>query len=146
MLLPSVIFAKTTLYKYAINLESSKKKNSLSLNLKLPNKYKLYQVKVSLGKNKSFYRLRIGFFKSKKAAEKVARKFKSKYPKLWVDRLHKEDRKTLVAWLATKKVSGKRKEKLKGSSNKEKQAKKLMARAKVAMQERKYRLAVGLYS
>ena len=148
MIFPSIMYAKTTLYKYAINLESYKKTKDLPINISIPKKYKIYQVEVSLGKNKSFYRLRVGFFKSKKVAEKAARKLKSKYPKLWVDRLQKEDRKILVKWSATKNntfLSGKRKVIVKGSLDKEKQAKKLMARAKSAMQEQKYRLAVGLY-
>ena len=79
LFLPNIIMAKTALYKYAINLESSKKKsNSLpSLEkLNISKKYKIFQTEVSLGKNNSFYRLRIGFFKSKKSANRVARKLK----------------------------------------------------------------------
>ncbi|MCK5724238.1 MAG: SPOR domain-containing protein, partial [Gammaproteobacteria bacterium] len=89
--------------KYAINLESSQKKAAISINLKdfnVSDKYKVYQTEISLGRNKSFYRLRIGFFKSKKEAARIAQKFKSKYSKLWVDRLHKQDREILVAWLS----------------------------------------------
>ena len=105
---PGILLAETALYKFAINLESSQKKSEISINLKdfnIADDYKVYQTKVSLGRNKSFYRLRIGFFKSKKEAARVARKFKSKYSKLWVDRLHKQDREILVAWLSDRKVT-----------------------------------------
>ena len=153
---PGILLAETTLYKYAINLESSQKKTSISISLKdfkVSDKYKLYQTEVSLGRNKSFYRLRIGFFKSRKDATRVARKFKSKYSKLWVDRLHKEDRKILVSWLAERRNVQSTEEpenvvnkQVSNSGDKEKQAEKLMARAKSAMQEKKYRLAAGLYT
>ncbi|HFD32767.1 MAG TPA: hypothetical protein ENJ28_08705 [Gammaproteobacteria bacterium] len=151
-----ILLAETSLYKYAINLESNKKKIESPINLKdfkINSKYKLYQSRVSLGRNRSFYRLRIGFFKSKKEANRVARKFKSKYSKLWVDSIQKEDRKTLVAWLASGKISrvkNKNTNSKKGitrkPSNKEKKAKKLMSRANLAMKNKKYRLAVGLYT
>lgn len=152
---PGILLAKTTLYKYAINLESSQKKTAVSLNLKdfnIADDYKVYQTKVSLGRNKSFYRLRIGFFKSKKEAARVARKFKSKYSKLWVDRLHKQDREILVAWLSDRKVApsinttaNKLTKTIGKPADKEKAAKKLMARANKAMKDEKYRLAAGLY-
>ena len=160
-LFPGILLAKTTLYKYAINLESSQKKTEVSVNLKdfnVSGNYKVYQTEVSLGRNKSFHRLRIGFFKSKKEAARVARKFKSKYSKLWIDRLHKQDRKILVAWLASNKVvqpikrvktkvtSSKPVSRSKPSANKEKKAKKLMARANKAMKDKKYRLAAGIYT
>lgn len=153
---PGILFAETTLYKFAINLESSQKKNTVSIRLKdfnTTDKYKIYQTEVSLGRNKSFYRLRVGFFKSKKEASRIARKFKSKYSKLWVDRLHKQDREVLVSWLADNKAeqSDDIKEKLptikiSRSGSKEKAAKKLMARANKAMKDQKYRLAAGLYT
>jgi len=153
---PGVLLAETTLYKYAINLESSQKKTAISINLKdfnVADKYKIYQTEVSLGRGKSFYRLRIGFFKSRKDAARVAKKFKSKYSKLWVDKLQKQDRTILVAWLANKKEDKPTvkpvnvvADKIDNSGDKEKQAKTLMARAKTAMQEKKYRLAAGLYT
>ena len=158
---PGILLAKTTLYKYAINLESSQKKTAVSVNLKdfnVSGNYKVYQTEVSLGRNKSFHRLRLGFFKSKKEAARVAKKFKSKYSKLWIDRLHKQDRKVLVAWLSSNKVvqpikrvktkitSSKPISRSKPSANKEKKAKKLMARANKAMKDKKYRLAAGLYT
>lgn len=153
---PGVLLAETTLYKYAINLESSQKKTAISINLKdfnVADKYKIYQTEVSLGRGKSFYRLRIGFFKSRKDAAHVAKKFKSKYSKLWVDKLQKQDRTILVAWLANKKEdklvvkpANVVADKVDDSGDKEKQAKTLMARAKTAMQEKQYRLAAGLYT
>lgn len=156
LFLPNIILAKTTLYKYAINLESSRNKPESLPDLKkfnISNKYKVFHTEVSLGKNKSFYRLRIGFFKSKKDAAHIARKLKSKYSKLWVDRLHKQDRIVLEAWLAKikpEKSSGTAEAAtdvlLSSTVNKEQKAKKLMARAKDAMQEKKYRLAAGLYT
>ena len=93
--------AETVLYKYAINLESYQKKSEVLISLKdfnVDERYKIYQSEVKLGRGKVFYRLRLGFFRSKKEANKVALKFKSKYSKLWVDRLHKQDRKTLDSW------------------------------------------------
>ena len=66
--IPDILFAETNLYKYAINLESSEVKPVISLNLKdfnVTNNYRVYHAEVSLGRNKSFYRLRVGFFKSK---------------------------------------------------------------------------------
>lgn len=162
-ILPGTLLAKNVLYKYAINLESSQKKSKVNINLKkfkISNKYKVYQTEVSLGQNKSFYRLRLGFFKSKKEANRVAKKFKSKYSKLWVDRLHKKDRKILVAWLSSNKSDTlKKTRKIKrfnkskkfnktvaSSPRKEKEAKALMARANKAMKDKKYRLAAGLYT
>ncbi len=161
---PSVLLAETALYKYAINLESSQKKTAISINLKdfnVSDKYKVYQTEISLGRNKSFYRLRIGFFKSKKEAARIAKKFKSKYSKLWVDRLHKQDREILVAWLSERKVApsinttvapsinaiANQSTKMVGKpADKEKLAKNLMARANKAMKDQKYRLAAGLYT
>lgn len=151
---PGVLLAETVLYKYAINLESTQKKSPISIKLKefnVSNKYKIYQTQVSLGRNKSFYRLRVGFFKSKKEAIRVARKFKSKFSKLWVDRLHKQDRKTLITWLAARKnnkVDKNRsaKKRVINPANKEKLAKKLMLRAEQAMKDKRYRLAAGLYA
>ena len=154
---PGVLLAaETALYKYAINLESSQKKTAISINLKdfnVAGKYKIYQTEVNLGRGKSFYRLRIGFFKSRKDAARVAKKFKSKYSKLWVDKLQKQDRKILVSWQANKKEDKSTvkpakvvADKIDKSGNKEKQAKTLMARAKTAMQEKQYRLAAGLYT
>ena len=146
---PGTLMAKPEIYKYAINLESSEKKSSTSLDLnkyKLKQQYKLFQSKVNLGRNKSFYRLRIGFFKSKKEAARVSRKFKSKYPKLWIDKINKQDRKILVSWLASnKKPSKKQSVTTNNFASKEKKAKRLMVRAKNAMMNKKYRLAVGLY-
>ena len=154
--MPGILLAETALYKYAINLESSENKSAVFLKLKkykLADDYKVYQTKVDLGRNKSFYRLRIGFFKSKKTANRIAKKFKSKFPKLWVDKIHKQDRVFLVKWLATRKVD-KVKRKSKNKTNKrilrsgdeEKIAKTLMLRAEQAMKDKKYRLAVGLYN
>lgn len=155
--IPNVLNAETLLYKYVINLESSQQKPGKLISLKsfdVSDKHEVYLTKVELGKNKSFYRLRVGFFKSRKAASRIAKKFSRTYSKLWVDRLQKQDRKTLEKWLAQhknddliiepEKETG---EVEQGSSNKkEKKAKKLMARAKNAMQEKKYRLAAGLYT
>lgn len=146
--LPGILLAETTLYKYAINLESSKKKSAISIKLKdfnVAGNYKIYQTEVSLGRNNSFYRLRLGFFSSKIEANRVARKLKSKYSKLWVDRLHKQDRKILMTWLASdnKKES---KKIITNPADKEKSAQKLMLRAEQAMKDKKYRLAVGLYT
>ena len=161
---PGVLLAETALYKYAINLESSQKKTAISINLKdfnVSDKYKVYQTEISLGRSKSFYRLRIGFFKSKKEAARIAQKFKSKYSKLWVDRLHKQDREILVAWLSQRKVApsvnttvapsintiANQSTKVVGKpADKEKLAKTLMARANNAMKDEKYRLAAGLYT
>ena len=156
LFLPGVLLAETALYKYAINLESSQNKSAISFNLKdfkISDNYKIYQTKVDLGRNKSFYRLRIGFFKSKKEANLIARKFKSKFPKLWVDKLHKQDRAFLVKWLASRKVvnlkskiKNKANKRIPNSGGKEKTAKSLMLRAEQAMKDKKYRLAVGLYN
>lgn len=154
--LPSVLQAETVWYKYAINLESSQNKTAISFNLKdfkITDDYKIYQTEVDLGRNKSFYRLRIGFFKSKKEANLIARKFKSKFPKLWVDKLHKQDREFLVKWLASRKVvnhkskiKNKANKRISSSGDKEKTAKSIMLRAEQAMKNEKYRLAVGLYT
>ncbi len=155
LLFPGMLLAKTTLYKYAVSLESSQKEILSSINsndLKLSNKYKVYQTKVRLGKNKSLYRLRVGFFKSKKEANRIVRKLKFKYPKLWIDNIRKEDRKVMLSWLASVKETGKnsrnskRNVSVKQSLTKEKKAKKLMARANLAMKNKKYRLAAGLYT
>ena len=155
---PSILLAATNsgLYKYAINLQSSEKKTAILLDLKkfnLDTNYKVYQTQVSLGRNKSFYRLRVGFFQSKKDAARIARKFKSKYPKLWVDRLHKQDRKVLLAWVKenktispTEEIVNPKEKNLGKDIKKDKSAKKLMARAKKAMKDKKYRLAAGLYT
>ena len=146
LFLPNITAAKTTLYKYAINLESSKNKSESLPSLKefnISDEYKVFFTKVSLGKNKSFYRLRIGFFKSRKQAARIARKLKSKYSKLWVDNLRKEDRVILEAWLVEHKP--KKTHDITESDNEQK-AIKLMLRAKNAMQEKKYRLAIGLYT
>ena len=155
LLLPGMLLAKTTLYKYAVSLESSQKEILSSINpndFKLSKKYRIYQTKVRLGKNKSLYRLRVGFFKSKKEANRIVRKLKFKFPKLWIDNIRKEDRKVMLRWLASVKKKGKnsrnseRKVSVKKSSTKEKKAKKLMARANLAMKNKKYRLAAGLYT
>lgn len=155
LLIPQLLVAETTLgalYKYAINLESSEnKKEQLKKlkNLSLVNDYKVYQSEVSLGRRKSFYRLRVGFFKTKKEASLIAENFKSKYPKLWVDRVHKKDQKKLRNWL----LSSKRKKLARSSTkqennsiNKEEKARRSMARAKKAMIDKKYRLAAGIYA
>lgn len=156
---PHVLIAKTSgdeLYQYAINLESSEVKHVVPerfKDIKLSNKYKIYQTEVKLGQGRSFYRLRIGFFKSKKEAASVARLFKPKYSKLWIDRLHEQDRKILVAWISSNKTNtlsnsskgDKKKESGKLVDN-EKDAKSVMARANKAMQDKKYRLAAGLYT
>jgi len=145
-----VLHAKTEIYKYAINLESSKEKSKLPVSI--IKKYKVYQTEVSLGRGRYFYRLRIGFFKSKKEANSIARKFKKKYPKLWVDKLNKHDRKTLRTWLAVNKISQPKATTVKQIDDKlvstkiESKAKKLMARANEAMKNSKYRLAAGLYT
>lgn len=154
--MPNVLYAETLLYKYVINLESSQQKPSKLISLKkfgVSDKYEVYLTKIDLGKNKSFYRLRVGFFRSRKAASRIAKKFNAKYSKLWVDRLQKQDRKTLNKWLAQHKNDDltlepeKETSKTKaGANSKEKKSKKLMARAKNAMQEKKYRLAAGLYT
>lgn len=154
--MPNVLYAETLLYKYAINLESSQKKPRKLISLKkfgVSDKHEVYLTKVDLGKNKFFYRLRVGFFTSRKDASRIAKKFSKKYSKLWVDRLHKQDRKTLNKWLAQHKNDGlvlepeKEVSEIKGDANsKEKKAKKIMARAKNAMQDKKYRLAAGLYT
>jgi len=154
--LPGAMLAETVLYKYAINLESNENKSATSLDFKkykVSDNYKIYQTKVDLGRNKSFYRLRVGFFKSKKEANHIAKKLRSKFPKLWVDKIHKQDRTFLVKWLAsqkvvklkrnTKKSTSKR---LSSSDDNEKKAKSLMLRAEQAMKDKKYRLAVGLYN
>lgn len=151
-----ILYAQTPLYKFAINLESSQNKNKISISLKefnVSSDYKLYQTEVNLGRNKSFYRLRVGFFKSEKEANRVARKFRSKFSKLWVDRLHKQDRNVLVKWVALRKE---RPEIIKQESTVlndsdsepdiEKMAEKLMTRANDAMKDDKYRLAAGIYS
>ncbi len=73
--MPNVLYAETLLYKYVINLESSQQKPNKLISLKtfgVSDKHKVYLTKVNLGKNKSFYRLRVGFFKSRKAASRVA--------------------------------------------------------------------------
>lgn len=153
------LHAESALYKYAINLESSKKQTPISLNLNsynLDKKYKVYQTQVSLGQNKSFYRLRLGFFKSKKEANSVARKLKSKYSKLWIDRLHKQDRAVLVEWIKLNNITRNNEQAIKTETavttspknnlNKRLNAETLMARAKKAMTEKKYRLAAGIYT
>lgn len=155
-IIPDILFAETNLYKYAINLESSEVKNPTLLNLKdfnVKNNYKVYQTEVGLGRNKSFYRLRVGFFKSKREASLVASKFKSKYSKLWIDRLHKQDRKILLAWIddnktfeQTENIVDNKEDKSSKVIIKDKSAKQLMARAKNAMKNKKYRLAAGLYT
>lgn len=151
---PGVLLAETALYKYAINLESSQNKTKISISLKdfnVDERYALYQSEVNLGRGKSFYRLRVGFFTSKKEANKIASKFKSKYSKLWVDRLHKQDLKILSSWrksITVKKftVKNKLRKSSVSSKDKEKIANELMVRADQAMKEKKYRTAVSLYS
>jgi len=151
-----ILYAQTMLYKYAINLESSQNKKNISIDLKefnVSSDYKIYQTEVSLGRNKSFFRLRLGFFKSKKEANRVARKFMPKFSKLWVDRLHKQDRDVLEKWVALRKKrpaiikDGTRaREKTASKDDKEKIAEKLMTRANDAMKDKKYRLAAGIYT
>ena len=149
------LHAETVLYKYAINLESSQKKSKTLVKLnkfKVDSKYKVYQSEVTLGRGKSFYRLRVGFFASKKIANKVASKFKSKYPNAWVDTLHKQDRKILDTWAPIVSVKTSRVEtkksvsRLVNSKNKEQSAVKLMVRAEQAMKDKKYRIAASLYT
>lgn len=151
-----ILYAQTTLYKFAINLESSQNKNKISISLKefdVSSDYKIYQTEVNLGRNKSFYRLRVGFFKSKKEAARVARHFKSKFSKLWVDRLHKQDRDVLVKWISLRKNRTVIKDEGSNIRNnadsemdKEKLAEKLIRRANDAMKDKKFRLAAGIYT
>lgn len=151
-----VLYAETTLYKFAVNLESSQNKNKTSITLEqfnVSSEYKIYQTEVNLGRNKSFYRLRVGFFKSRKEAARVARKFKSKYSKLWVDRLHKQDREVLVKWVSLRKNQPKKinkssnsRESAGSAEDKEKLAVQLMNRANDAMKDKKFRLAAGIYT
>ena len=151
-----ILYAQTPLYKFAINLESSQNKNKISISLKefnVSSDYKIYQTEVSLGRNKSFYRLRVGFFKSKKEANRVARNFRAKFSKLWVDRLHKQDRDALEKWVALRKdrpvtiKNGATSRNNSGSeADMEKMSVKLMTRANDAMKDKKFRLAAGIYT
>ena len=150
--LPGVLLADTTLYKYVINLESVEKKSPIPINLKdfkISDKYKIYRSEVNLGRNKSFYRLRVGFFTSKNEADQLVSKFKSKYPKLWIDRINKQDREILVVWLKSNKnvvVKHEIEKSIDNSLKSNNSAEALMERAKKAMTEEKYRVAVGLYT
>ena len=150
---PSILLAETALYKYAINLESSQNTSQKLISLKyfgVDDKYMLYQTEVKLGRGKSFYRLRVGFFTSKKEASKVALKLKLKFGKLWVDRLHKQDISILSKWrkaIKAKKLTVKNKVAKQSINSKSKEitAKKLFVRADQAMKDKKYRVAASLY-
>ncbi len=81
-------------YPYAINLLSSRTPIEPE---RLPGPsffkgYRLYKTEFS-GKGRLWHRLRLGFFPSRKAAEKKLAKLKRRFPRAWVARVSKKERK-----------------------------------------------------
>lgn len=101
--LPALAANQADLYKYVLNLESTESKPDIATATIEPvigKRYEIYTTTISLGNGKVFYRLRVGFFRSKAEAEVIAHKLRGKYPKLWLDRVHTGDRKSLAVWVA----------------------------------------------
>lgn len=91
--------ANAASYGYVINVESSYSKNRVSLlnKLKLGKKYAVYSVKVKQ-KGKIWYKLRLGYFKSRRQANKVVKQVRTQYKGAWIDTIKKYDQSHLTAW------------------------------------------------
>ena len=151
--LPTISFAESSEYKYVLILQSVPE-NFPVKDANLPVKYrstnyKVFRTKVTLNNNKVRYRLKLGFFKSENEANEASSKIKAKYPGIWLSELSGSDRKVLSSWQQSKKKSAVKREIKKKTimgSKKTINAKETMKRAKSAMINQKYRLAIGLYT
>jgi len=149
MVLPNTLFAAIEDYKYTIVLQSTS--NEFKLNdVRLPvkyrgSKYKLYLSKTTLKNKRTSFRLKLGFFKNKKTAYVAINRLKKKFSRLWLSEVNESDKAVLKKWytkLEKSQIKKSKKKILKSIKNPEM----IMAKAKKAMTNKKYRTAISLYT
>ena len=152
-LLPTISSADSGEYKYVLILQSVPKNFPIK-DASLPVKYrgsnyKVFISTVKLNSNKERYRLKLGFFKTKKEANDASASVKAKYPGTWMTELSSADKKILAAWKQSNQIKSEKfenKKKIVFSAKKTVDLKKIMQRARNAMINKKYRLAIGYYT
>lgn len=146
---PCIAVAGVDEYKFTIVLQSSSsefKLNKTSLPAKYRGSlYKIYQSKVKLKNDRTAYRLKLGFFKNREAADELIKSVKKKYSLAWLNNIGEEDKSILNEWFS---LINKRQ--AKKSLNPPKiglrNPKILMDRAKSAIENQNYNLAISLYT
>ncbi|MCW9013614.1 MAG: SPOR domain-containing protein [Gammaproteobacteria bacterium] len=129
-------------YKYVINLSSSKKplKVQSIKNRNIRRSYNAYRVVFS-GDTKFKYRYRLGFFTSRKQAQKVLNELAVDFKGAWLDQVRDEDQIALKKWLVRKQSVSKKLKKLNDD-----ELTRLMESARVAMIGKKYKSAIRIYT
>ena len=88
-------------YRYVINISSSLTKQKIKIAFKYANQYKAYEIRVKV-KGKQWYRLRLGYFKTRRSANRLIQKLSKDYPDAWLDTIKKGDKRHLKIWLKNK--------------------------------------------
>ena len=131
-------------YRYVINISSSLTKQKIKIASKYANQYKAYEIRVKV-KGKQWYRLRLGYFKTRRSANRLIQKLSKDYPDAWLDTIKKGDKRHLKIWLKNKKKNKKviLKKKVKKLSNV--QQIKLIEKGKQYFLDKKYKSAIPVF-
>ncbi|MDH5776920.1 MAG: SPOR domain-containing protein [Gammaproteobacteria bacterium] len=135
-------------YQYVINVESAFGENKTSTldELKLDEKYAVYSVQVK-SRGKTWNRLRLGFFKSRKEANRIIKKIRPNYRGAWIDTVKKYDLKYRKSWLTPKSISKTKKKNITGLlADDEETSAKVLEQARVQMAKDQYDKAIRSYT
>lgn len=123
-------------YKYVINIASSTHSIKTSPQLdKSLKQYYFYKIKLNLD-GKYQYRLRLGFFKSRKEADDILLVVKKSYKDAWLDNIKKQEIKLIDKFKKNKNIK----------STDQRKLTEFMEKARIAIINKKYKTAILIYN